>query len=328
MEKITKVNYENEEVVFKIENGVSYVRVNEVAKFCGWSRVKNDNEYIMWDRVNEYLQDLNFPQKCGKEDFIPEYIMYALIGKAKNEKATQFMLWVGQVLTEIRSTGRYDNKEHEIMKIEDEEERKLTLEIYKLEELFKLDKEELTALRLDNKKNKLEQYKQSKALKELQSKTEECNNKVSLLDDKIKKAMVLREGDKSAIAVARHFNVFSISNKPHNRFADCMARTLGFYVRPEGNIGYQDDYVSINLTTVGGVTTPTIKYSELAIKKMEEYINSGELTIENPTVYKRNCKNGNKGDFYYSRIIFDEIDDSIKINKLTYDLFNSQFDEE
>lgn len=48
MEKITKVNYENEEVVFKIENGVSYVRVNEVAKFCGWTQkdVKNGKEYM------------------------------------------------------------------------------------------------------------------------------------------------------------------------------------------------------------------------------------------------------------------------------------------
>ena len=38
----------------------------------------------------------------------------------KNNKARDFMLWVGQVLTEIRSTGKYDTIEHEIMKIKDE----------------------------------------------------------------------------------------------------------------------------------------------------------------------------------------------------------------
>ena len=107
---LIKTNYNNEEVVFKVENGVSYVRVDEVAKFCGWSRIaESGNETIRWERVNKFLEELNIPT-CGHGDFIPEYIMYALIGKAKNEKATQFMLWVGQVLTEIRATGKYDNK--------------------------------------------------------------------------------------------------------------------------------------------------------------------------------------------------------------------------
>ena len=91
----------------------------------------------------------------GKGDFIPENIMYPLIGMAdmtKNNKARDFMLWVGQVLTEIRTTGKYDIVEHEINKIEDEEERKLTLAVYKLEELIKIDCDELSLIRLENKK--------------------------------------------------------------------------------------------------------------------------------------------------------------------------------
>ena len=101
----------------------------------------------------------------AKGDFIPEYIMYALIGKAKNEKATQFMLWVGQVLTEIRATGKYDNKEHEIMQIEDEEERRLTLAVHRLQQVYEIDKDEFTALRLENKQLQLDRYKDSKKRK-------------------------------------------------------------------------------------------------------------------------------------------------------------------
>ena len=90
--ELIKQNYEGEEVVFKIENGVSYVRINEVAKFCGWTQkdVKNGKEYtsIKMSRVNRYLEELGFDHKCTKEDFIPEYIMYSLVGKANNEKAT------------------------------------------------------------------------------------------------------------------------------------------------------------------------------------------------------------------------------------------------
>ena len=319
---LIKTNYNNEEVVFKVENGVSYVRIDEVAKFCNFGELKNEKFYPKWSRINDYLLDLNFSTEVAKGDFIPEYIMYALIGKAKNEKATQFMLWVGQVLTEIRATGKYDNKEHEIMQIEDEEERKLTLAVYRLQQVYEIDKDEFTALRLENKQLQLDRYKDSKKLKQIE-------DTVTDIDNKIKKATVLREGDMSAEIIAKKFNIFSTTGKPHNRFADNMAKVLGFYINPEGNIGYSDDYISIGLTSRGGITIPTLKYSELAFKEMEKYINDNGLHIEQPPAYyKRKCKGGNVGDFNYGKIIFDETEESIKINKLTYDLYSANETEE
>ena len=313
---LIKTNNNTEEVVFKVENGISYVRIDEVAKFCNFGELKNEKFYPKWSRINDYLLDLNFSTEVAKGDFIPEYIMYALIGKAKNEKATQFMLWVGQVLTEIRATGKYDNKEHEIMQIEDEEERRLTLAVHRLQQVYEIDKDEFTALRLENKQLQLDRYKDSKKLKQIET-------TVSDIDNKIKKATVLREGDMSAEIIAKKFNIFSTTGKPHNRFADNMAKVLGFYINPEGNSGYSDDYISIGLTSRGGITIPTLKYSELAFKEMEKYINDNGLHIEQPPVYyKRKCKGGNVGDFNYGKIIFDEIEESIKINKLTYDLYS------
>ncbi|AGK96775.1 hypothetical protein [Clostridium pasteurianum] len=99
--------FNGQEVTFRINNetGVSEVQIDSVARFCGWTRIKNNKEYLMWDRVNGYLSELQFPQKCGKGDFIPEYIMYPLIGKANNKQATNFMLWVGQVLVDLRTKG-------------------------------------------------------------------------------------------------------------------------------------------------------------------------------------------------------------------------------
>ena len=321
--ELIKTSYNGEEIIFKIENGISYVRIDEVAKFCGFGEVKNDKFYPKWNRINEHLENLEFSTQVAKGDFIPEFIMYPLIGKAKNERATNFMLWVGKVLTEIRTTGKYDTIEHEIMKIEDEEERKLTLAVYKLEELYKIDNDELTALRLENKKNKLDTYKQNKKLIEIENKVEDCSKKVDETNNKIAKATVLREGDMSAENIAKKFNIFSTSGKPHNKFAEKLAKVLGFYINPEGNSGYSDDYISINLTTRGGITVPTIKYSKLAFEEMKKYIDENGLHIEEPPVfYKRKCKNGNVGDFNYSRIIFDEIEDSIKINKVTYNVYS------
>jgi prophage antirepressor-like protein len=108
--EITKI-YNGSEVFFKEGNGEAKVRVDEVARFCGWVQtdIKNGKEYntVKWSRVNGYLDELGFDHKCTKGDFIPEYIMYPLIGKAKNEQATNFMLWVGQVIAEIRKNGMY-----------------------------------------------------------------------------------------------------------------------------------------------------------------------------------------------------------------------------
>ncbi len=106
-EIITKM-YEGQEVIFKNDEvtGQPEVRINEVAKFCGWINVSKGKEYVNWKRVNEHLETLGCAE-VHNGDFIPEYIMYPLIGKASNERATQFMLWVGKILVEIRTKGGY-----------------------------------------------------------------------------------------------------------------------------------------------------------------------------------------------------------------------------
>lgn len=100
--------FEGQNITFRLTENTSEVMIDDVARFCGWNKVETRSgrktESIRWKRVNEYLTELGVPT-CGHGDFIPEYIMYALIGKAKNEKATKFMLWVGQVLTQLRQKG-------------------------------------------------------------------------------------------------------------------------------------------------------------------------------------------------------------------------------
>lgn len=109
-ENIITREFNGTEIQFKIdEQGQSFVRINEVARFCGWEKVeiKNGKEYksIRMAKINGFLSDLGFDYEMSKDDFIPEYIMYPLIGKANNERATKFMLWVGQVLVQLRQTG-------------------------------------------------------------------------------------------------------------------------------------------------------------------------------------------------------------------------------
>jgi prophage antirepressor-like protein len=108
--------FEGQEVAFRETDGMSEVRINEVAKFCGWTTIaKSGNEVIRWARVKEKLELLGVAN-VGNGDFIPESIMYPLIGMAdfkKNEKAREFMIWVGQVLVEIRKHGAYISNNEE-----------------------------------------------------------------------------------------------------------------------------------------------------------------------------------------------------------------------
>ena len=110
MKELITREYKGIGVHFELINGESYVSVEDVAKFCGWTYKRTDRgekEFIRWNTINGFLNDLGMSQEVATGDFIPEYIMYPLIGKANNEKATQFMLWVGKVIAEIRQTGSY-----------------------------------------------------------------------------------------------------------------------------------------------------------------------------------------------------------------------------
>ncbi|WP_283714662.1 hypothetical protein [Clostridium perfringens] len=155
--------FEGQNITFRLTENTSEVMIDDVARFCGWNKVETRSgrktESIRWKRVNEYLSELGVPT-CGHGDFIPEYIMYALIGKAKNEKATKFMLWVGQVLTQLRQKGVVilENATKEAINFEDKfgtyRIRKTFLNSTNITEDYKLftelSKQEWKAKRLNN----------------------------------------------------------------------------------------------------------------------------------------------------------------------------------
>jgi anti-repressor protein len=92
------------------ENGVAYLKLENVAKGLGFTQAKNDVEYIRWDRVADYLREINFPT-CGeniKSIYIPENVFYRLAMKAKNDVAEKFQAKVAdEIIPSIRKTGGY-----------------------------------------------------------------------------------------------------------------------------------------------------------------------------------------------------------------------------
>lgn len=218
-----------------------------------------------------------------------------------------------EVNPKLNSDGKFDLVENEISKIEDEKERLLRSKIKGYEDLLVLDSSDRMAnAMLSNYKLELNQYLQSKEIKEVKTQVKEIENKVN-------RTAIIREGDCTAEAVAKRFNVFSTSNKPHAAFTTNIAKKLGFYLNPEGNVGYMDDYITINLVQRGGKDVATVKYSELAIKEIENHLNDEGLAFEEVKYLKlKNDKD--KGKFERAKIAFDT--GNIWVNETTYNLYN------
>lgn len=95
----------------KTENGESFFDVETVARSLGLTEAKNGKEYVIWKRVNKYLEKyLSTP--VSKTDYISEPMVYKLAFKANNALAEKFQDWLAtEVLPQIRKHGMYATDE-------------------------------------------------------------------------------------------------------------------------------------------------------------------------------------------------------------------------
>lgn len=110
MEELQIINIDGVECYEK--DGTAYLKLETVARGLGFTTVATSgNEVVRWNRVNQYLKDIGFPNKLGKDDFIPENVFYRLAMKAKNEVAEKFQAKVAdEIIPSIRKTGGYQTK--------------------------------------------------------------------------------------------------------------------------------------------------------------------------------------------------------------------------
>lgn len=90
------------------QNGTAYLKLEAVARGLGFTEKKDGKEYVMWRRVDGYLENLGFGTSAERPDFIPENIFYRLAMKAKNEAAEAFQAKIAdEVIPSIRKHGAY-----------------------------------------------------------------------------------------------------------------------------------------------------------------------------------------------------------------------------
>ena len=106
----------------KNEDGSISINVEDTAIGFGWCREKNGKIYVMWDRINNFCNELGFPHKCGKSDYIPESLFYMLGMKASNKVAQEFQKWLAvDVIPSIRKNGTYAIANTKVDKLTDME---------------------------------------------------------------------------------------------------------------------------------------------------------------------------------------------------------------
>lgn len=69
------------------ENGIAYLRLEDVARGLGFTEMHGGKEHVRWMTVEKYLRKIEFSQKLEKDGYIPENVFYRLAMKANNETA-------------------------------------------------------------------------------------------------------------------------------------------------------------------------------------------------------------------------------------------------
>ena len=93
-------------------DGSISVNAEDTAIGFGWTQTqtKNGKQYISirWETLNGYCEEFGFPNKLGKNDYIPESLFYRLGMKASNARADKFQNWLAiEVIPQLRMTGTY-----------------------------------------------------------------------------------------------------------------------------------------------------------------------------------------------------------------------------
>ncbi len=106
------LNIKNVHCYMDKQTAIAYLNAEDVARGFGFTQGKNGVEYIRWDRVNQYLHEFGFSPQVGKDDFLPENMVYRLGFKANNDVAKKFQaVLADEVLPAIRRHGAYMTEE-------------------------------------------------------------------------------------------------------------------------------------------------------------------------------------------------------------------------
>lgn len=152
-------------------DGRPYAVGSDIAKCLGYKRPSK----AVSDHCKGVLKQ-SILTNGGKQEMnvIPQGDIIRLIVKCSLPQADKFERWIfDDVIPQVLSTGKYDVIENKLQQIEDDKERELSLGLYQLEQVLKVNpKDMLTTLAYNNMQQELTTYKQNKKLEEFENKVQ------------------------------------------------------------------------------------------------------------------------------------------------------------
>lgn len=153
-----------------------------------------ENQKVKLKNSDVAIDDFRKLNNAG-ETFITEKGVMKLIIGSNMPKADEFEDKVWEIVTEVQSTGRYDSVEQQLKLIEDEQERKLSLNVYNLERVVKSNPSDLlTTLAYNNAKSELDKYLTTKEIEGLKSEVKELKEDFTKTSEQIKKDNSIKRG--------------------------------------------------------------------------------------------------------------------------------------
>ena len=166
---------------------------------------------------------------------------------------------------------------------------------------------------------------QAEFLVEQERKTKELEQNQERLENKIIGLTTKKDGYYSPYYIAEELHFFSAnSDRPHADAVHALAKDMGIFVEPNGNIGYSDPNVLIaagNAMNVGGRLVYDIRYSKEALSKMIDYIIRHGIDIQPPYIPTRGK---NKGKFIRGAVRFRST--RTKNFFMNYDTYKAYYD--
>ena len=199
-------------------DGKPYAVGSDVAESLGYKRPSK----AVSDHCKGVLKQ-SILTNGGKQEMniIPQGDIIRLIVKCSLPQADKFERWIfDDVMPQVLKTGKYDVIENKLQQIEDEKERELSLGLYQLEQVLKINPSDmLTTLAYNNMKQELTTYKQGRKLEEFENKVQaiEANQE----DQKKKLESIVAIGDMvqftnevnriSRVTATKHAEIYNLT---------------------------------------------------------------------------------------------------------------------
>lgn len=163
-------------------SNTAWLNAEDVARGFGFTYSKDGVEYIRWERVNSYLESFGYfatsgenSQRVGKDDYLPENMVYRLGFKANNETAIKFQtILADEVLPSIRRSGGYM-----VAKVDETPEELMARCIVVANETINRRNERIKELEAENSSQSAMIAEQNKEIASLMETVEEMKPKVS-----------------------------------------------------------------------------------------------------------------------------------------------------